>query len=348
MRKIRVEDAVGQEICHDMTGVFPDGKKGVVFRRGHLIKPDDIKRLLDIGKSHVFVWEPDADEIHEDDAALAAAEAVCGDGVIYDKMPMEGKIQMFAARQGLFRVNSGALREINSVGDYTIACLPGLTDVASGQKLGGLRIVPLVTKRRNVESVVKIAGENRPVFDVLPYGKLKCGVIITGSEIYYGRIEDRFEPILRTKLRKFDAEFQGATKCPDDLDMILAAIDDFKARGAELILLTGGMSVDPDDLTPSAIRSCGARMVTQGVPFQPGNMLTIAYLGDTTLVGVPGASMHSPVTSLDVFLPRIFAGIEITPGEIPGFGEGGFCSTCEHCTYPRCYFGSISACSCRK
>ena len=339
MKKICVEDAVGQELCHDITGIFPDGSKGAMFKRGYTILEEDIPSLKDIGKNHVFVWDADANEVHEDDAALAAAEAVCGDGISYDKTPSEGKILMYAERKGLFHVDRQALRDINSVGDYTLACLPDSTGVEPGLKLGGIRIVPLVTKRGNVDALVKIARENFPVFTVMPYRKLKCGVVITGSEIFYGRIEDKFEPIMRRKLEKFGAEFMGVSICPDDLEVILAAISEFKSSGAELILLTGGMSVDPDDLTPSAIRSCGARLVTQGVPMQPGNMLTIAYLDGAVLIGVPGASMHSPVTSLDVFLPRVFAGVEISPDDVPGLGDGGFCSGCAECSYPRCYFG---------
>ena len=338
MKKIKVEYAVGHTLCHDMTWIS-DGKKGVMLCRGHVIEPDDIPRLLDIGKSHIYVWEPEKDEVHEDDAALAAAGAACGPGVTYDETPSEGKILMYAALRGLFCVNSEALRKINTVGDYTIACLPGLTEVEKGSKLGGIRIVPLVTKQENLEAAVKIAKDGSPIFTVRPYKKLKSCVIITGSEVFFGRIQDKFEPIMRKKLDRFGAEFLGAVKCPDDLDMILKAIADFKTQGAELILLTGGMSVDPDDLTPLAIRGSGARIVTQGMPMQPGNMLTIAYLGETAVIGVPGASMHFPVTSLDVFLPRIFAGITISPDDIPGLGEGGFCSNCKTCTYPRCYFG---------
>ena len=338
MKKIKVEDAVGQTLCHDLTGIS-EGKKGVLFSRGHVIQRDDIPRLLDIGKSHVFVWEQDANEVHEDDAALAAAEAVCGPGISYDKKPSEGKSFMYAEMSGLFRLRRETLRRINSVGDYTIACLPDMTEVKEGAKLGGIRIVPLVTKQERVDAMVRAAKANWPVFAILPYKKLKCGVIITGSEVYYGRIEDKFEPIIRGQLSKYEAEVLGVTKCPDDLDMILGAISDYMEKGAELILLTGGMSVDPDDLTPTAIRSSGARVITQGVPMQPGNMLMVAYMGDTVLIGVPGASMHSPVTSFDVFLPRVFAGVEIQADDIPGLGEGGFCSVCAVCTYPRCYFG---------
>ena len=338
MKKIETQNALGYALCHDITGII-NGNKGVVFRRGHVINAGDVPLLLDIGKSHIFIWEPDEDELHEDDAALAAAEVICGDGISYDKEPREGKVFMYAERNGLFCVNRDALRKINALDDYTIACLPDKTDIAKNTKLGGIRIVPLVTKRDNVEAAVKIAKEAHPVFTVLPYKKLKCGLIITGSEVYYGRIEDKFENIIRSKLEKFGAEFLETVKCPDDSNMILRGVERFAEIGADLILLTGGMSVDPDDLTPTAIRDSGADIVTQGMPMQPGNMLTIAYLNNTVIVGVPGASMHSQITSLDVFLPRVFAGIKINPDEIPALGDGGFCSGCEICTYPRCYFG---------
>lgn len=339
MRKLKVEDAIGETLCHDMTGISSNGVKGVMFKRGHIVTEADIPAFLNIGKSHIFVWEPDADEVHEDDAALALAEVVCGANLTYDKKPSEGKIQLNAAVDGVFVINREALKMINSVPDYTVACLPNYTRVSKSQKLCGLRIVPLVTKRKNVEEAVRIAKERFPVFTVLPYKPLKCGVIITGSEVYYGRIQDRFEPVMNKKLQGYGAEILGFTKCPDDLDMLSEAIKSFKAQGAELILLTGGMSVDPDDLTPTAIRQSGAEVITQGVPIQPGNMLTMAYLNNTMLIGVPGASMHFPTTSLDVFLPRIFAGLKITKEEIPGYGEGGFCMGCTECRYPICYFG---------
>lgn len=339
MRKIRVEEAVGEMLCHDMTGISANGVKGVMFKRGHVIKEIDIPALLNIGKSHIFVWEPNAGEVHEDDAALALAEVICGDNLSYDKKPSEGKIQISAAVDGLFCINREALKKINSVPDYTVACLPNYTKVTKAQKLCGLRIVPLVTKRENIEMAVQIAKENFPVFSVLPFKPLRCGVVITGSEVYYGRIEDKFEPIMQKKLQSYGAEILGCIKCPDDLDMLLDAVKSFREQGAELILLTGGMSVDPDDLTPTAIRQTGAEIITQGVPMQPGNMLTMAYLDKTMLVGVPGASMHFPTTSLEVFLPQIFAGVKITKEEIPGYGEGGLCMSCKECRYPLCYFG---------
>ena len=338
MKKIPVEEAVGQTLCHDMTAILPDGTKGPKFRRGHVITAADIPEMKNIGKFNVYVWEPGANEVHEEDAALELVDAMLGDNLTHSA-PSEGKIQINSAIDGLFCLNSEALRQINSVDDYTVACRPNFIPVSAGEKLCGARIVPLVTKRENVDRAVAIAKENYPVMQVLPYKPLKVGVIITGNEVYYGRIKDGFEPVMSAKLPKYGAELLGFTKCPDDMDKLLAAVDDFVRRGAELILLTGGMSVDPDDITPSAIRKTGAEVVTYGVPMQPGNMLMMAYLGRTMLIGVPGASLHSPNTSLDYFLPRVFAGIRITKDDIAALGEGGFCMGCKVCHFPNCTFG---------
>lgn len=338
MRKITVEDAVGETLCHDMTGILEDGSKGVRFKRGHIIEHDDIPELLKIGKSHVFVWEPEADEVHEEDAGFSITRAVSGENVVYSG-PSEGKFLISAASDGLFSVNSEALAAINAVDDFTIACRPGRTAVKKGDKLAGARIVPLVTKSDNVQEAVKIATDHFPVFSIKPFRPLKTGVIITGSEVYYGLIEDKFEAIMQKKLSKYKAEVLGYTKCPDELSVIMSAIENYMSQDAELILLTGGMSVDPDDLTPTAIRRSGARVITHGVPMQPGNMLMMGYLGKSMLIGVPGASMHSSVTSLDIFLPRIFAGEEILKEDITRLGEGGFCLGCAKCNYPVCYFG---------
>lgn len=339
MKKLAVEQAVGQTLCHDMTAILENGFKGVRFARGHVIAKEDLPVLRAMGKRHVFVWESGAGEVHEEDAARALAEALCGEGIA-SSGPSEGKISLSAARDGLFYVNKPALRAINGVGDYTVACRAGNTAVKKGDKLAGARIVPLVTGEERVRAAVGIARENFPVMSVLPFRPLKTAVIITGSEVYEGLIEDRFEPVLRAKLPAYGAQIIGVRKCPDELDRLLEAMEGFLAQGAELLLMTGGMSVDPDDLTPTAIRQSGARLVTQGVPMQPGNMLTLAYRGRAAIIGVPGASLHAKVTSLDVFLPLIFAGVELRPQDIAALGDGGLCLGCESCIFPRCAFGS--------
>lgn len=338
MKKIPVENAIGEAICHDMTAIMADGFKGVRFKRGHVITPEDIPILLDMGKAQVFVWEPEADEVHEEDAARELSEVICGDNIGISG-PKEGKYQISSKIDGLFCVNGEALKKINMVDDYTVACRPGNTRISEDDALAGLRIIPLVTKRSNVEKAVAAAKENYPVFSVLPFKKLKTSIIITGSEVYTGRIRDRFEPVLREKLSSYEAEILSVTKCMDNPDMLLDAVNAAIANGAELIFMTGGMSVDPDDLTPTAIRMTGAKVAVQGVPLQPGNMLTVAYLNRTTIVGVPGASLNAPMTSLDVFLPRILAGVELTKEDAAGMGEGGFCLWCKECTYSKCYFG---------
>lgn len=338
MRKLKTEDAVGQALCHDLTAILDTGFKGVRFQRGHVVAPEDLPVLLDMGKRHVFVWEPEADEVHEEDAAAALTEAFQGPNLTLSG-PSEGKLTLSAAMDGLFRLDRAGLRLVNAVEDYTAACLPQNTPVRAGHRVASWRIIPLVTKRERMERAAAAAAAHAPVFSVLPYLPLKCAVIITGSEVYEGRIPDRFEPVLREKLAAFGGAVLGVRKCPDDSAALLAAIHDFLARGAGLILLTGGMSVDPDDVTPTAILASGAELIARGMPMQPGNMLTLARLGEAWLVGVPGASLHARATSLDVFLPRIFAGLPILPGETAGYGEGGLCLGCKVCTWPVCYFG---------
>lgn len=338
MRKIPVEKAVGEVLCHDMTAILADGFKGVKFHRGHVITPEDVPELLKIGKTHIYLWEPEEGDVHEDEAAGRACKAICGENLIL-KGPTEGKIGVSSAIDGLFCLNREALKQFNALPDYTAATVRGFIPVKAGQPLAGVRIVPLLTKEETVKKAEAIGASFGPILSVKPFLPVKTGIIITGSEIYNGLIKDAFEPILRSKLAFYGAEVLGVQKCPDDLSFITNAIEAFIAQGARLLLLTGGMSVDPDDLTPGAIRRCSDTLVTQGVPMQPGNMLTIAYKGDTALIGVPGASMHSPVTSLEVFLPRILAGIKITPEEISGYGEGGLCMGCRECRWPVCPFG---------
>ncbi|MDR0905703.1 MAG: molybdopterin-binding protein [Oscillospiraceae bacterium] len=339
MKKLPTEQAIGQTLCHDMTRLSREGVRSVGFKRGHVLTEADVAELLDMGKTNVYIWEPEANEVHEEDAATELSSVLFGQGIKASGVS-EGKIQLEAVHDGMFRVNSAALRQINEVPDYTVACRRKNIFVKRGETLAGFRIVPLVTKRENVDAAVSIAKANAPIFEVLPFQPLKTGVIITGSEVYNGRIPDKFEPIIRAKADAYGAKIIGVEKSDDDTEMILSLIDKFKSDGAELILLTGGMSVDPDDLTPGAIRRSGAEVICQGIAMQPGNMFTLGYLENTALVGVSAASMKSPVTSVDVFLPYIFAGVKITKSDIAERGENGFCLRCEVCHFPTCFYGA--------
>lgn len=338
MKKIPVEDAVGMTLCHDITAIN-DGFKGAAFHRGQVITPEDVEKLKDIGKKHIFVWEESAGEIHEEDAALRLSELCKVDGGVYFG-PSEGKMVQKAKIRGMFRVNVPLQRAINSIGDITISSLPDHYPSEVGDKLCSMRIIPLVTKETQILEAERLCRESKePLMQLLPYKKLKVGFIITGSEIYTGRIPDKFEPVLRRKIAHYGGEVLGCKICDDDLSMLDEALRGFITAGADLILMTGGMSVDPDDLTPTAIKNSGAQVVTYGMPSQPGNMLLVAYLGNTCIVGVPGAAVKLPTTTLDVVLPQIFAGVRFTKEDFIRLGDGGFCQSCESCHWPNCTFG---------
>ncbi len=339
MKKISVEDAVGMAICHDITAMR-DGFKGAAFKRGHVITEDDIEELLNIGKKTVFVWEEQAGEIHEEDAALRMAAMAPVDLAHYTG-PSEGKVLLMADERGMFRVNTGLLEQLNSLGDITISCLPDHFPVEAGARLASMRIVPLVTKETQIIEAERLCSESRgtKLFDLLPYQKRKLGVVITGSEVYSGRIQDKFEPVVREKMKKYPCEILGVSICDDDRDMITAAAAGYLEQGADFLIFTGGMSVDPDDLTPSAIRRLGAEVITHGLPAQPGNMTLVAYLDRVAILGVPGAAISLPTTMFDVLLPQIFAGIPFTREDLIRLGEGGLCQMCGSCHFPNCTFG---------
>ena len=336
MKKINVENAVGRSLCHDITEM-KDGFKGAAFKRGHIIREEDIPHLLDIGKRTIFVWEADAGEIHEDDCARRMAAMAPVEGAPYTE-PSEGKVLLFADQRGMFRVNRELLRKIDSIGDITICTLPDHYPVEVGARLASMRIVPLVTKEEQIIEAERLCTEEK-LLDLLPYQNKKLGVVITGSEVYTGRIKDKFEPVVRAKMKQYPCEIVGVTICDDDLDMIVGAAKKHLENGADFLIFTGGMSVDPDDLTPTAVRQLGADIVTHGVPSQPGNMTLVAYLGDIPVLGVPGAAISLPTTIFDVLLPQIFAGQKITREELTGLADGGLCQMCKVCHWPNCTFG---------
>lgn len=336
MKKVSIEDAIGMELCHDITEM-KDGFKGAAFKRGHIICEKDIPHLLDIGKKTIFVWESNAGEIHEEDCALRMAAMAPVPQAHYTE-PSEGKVLLFADQRGLFRVNRHLLNQLNSIGDITISTLPDHYPVEVGARLASMRIVPLVTQETQIIEAERLCSQEN-LLELHPYKHKKIGVIITGSEVYSGRIKDKFEPVVRAKMKQYPSEIIGVSICDDNLDMIVDAARTHLKNGADFLIFTGGMSVDPDDLTPTAIRQLGAEIVTHGVPSQPGNMTLVAYLDDIPVLGVPGAAISLPTTIFDVLLPQIFAGDKITKEELIGLGDGGLCQMCKTCHWPNCTFG---------
>ena len=336
MKKVKVQDAIGMTLCHDITAMV-DGFKGAAFKRGHVITQEDIPKLLNIGKQHVFIWEENAGEIHEEDAARRLSQMTTVNGAHYGSIS-EGKVQMFADQDGMFRVDKALLAAVNRIGDITITTLPDHYPVKAGDRLASMRIVPLVTEERQIAEAEALCADKQ-LYDLRPFKPLKVGIIITGSEIYHGRIKDKFERVARAKLAHYPAEILGVHVCDDELDMIVGAGRTLLAEGAELLIFSGGMSVDPDDLTPSAIREMGAEIVSYGVPSQPGNMTLVAYLDQAALLGGPGAAISRPTTMFDVLLPQIFCGDPLTKDDLIRLGEGGLCQMCDNCHFPNCTFG---------
>ena len=336
MKKIKVEDAIGLTLCHDITAMR-DGFKGPAFRRGHVIRKEDIPELLDIGKKTVFIWEEQKGEIHEEDAALRMA-AMAPVKLAHYTGPSEGKMLLMADERGMFRVHTELLRQLNRIGDITISCLPDHYPVEPGARLASMRIVPLVTRESQIKEAEKLCREEK-LFDLLPYQHRRLGVMITGSEVYSGRIKDRFEPVVRAKMKQYPCEILGVSICDDDPDMILDAASGYLEQGADFLIFTGGMSVDPDDLTPTVIRRLGAEVISHGLPAQPGNMTLVAYLGETAILGIPGAAISLPTTMFDVMLPQVFAGERFTKEDLVRLGEGGLCQMCGSCHFPNCTFG---------
>ena len=336
MKKVAVEKAVGMTLCHDITEMR-DGFKGAAFRRGHVIGEADVEKLKDLGKRTVFIWEDNAGELHEEDCALRMAAMAPVEGAHYTG-PSEGKVLLTADKEGMLRVDADLLRQVNGIGDLTISTLPDHYPVKPDMRLASMRIVPLVTQECQIIRAEALCRE-RPLLRLLPYRPRKAGVIVTGSEVYTGRIQDKFEPVVRRKLAAYPGEILGVQLCDDDVDMIVAAARSFLDQGADFLIFTGGMSVDPDDVTPMAVRRLGARVVSHGVPAQPGNMTLVAYLGDIPALGVPGAAIALPTTIFDVLLPAIYAGEVITKDDLIRLGDGGLCQLCAACHFPNCTFG---------
>ena len=337
MKKVPVEQAVGMTLCHDITAMR-DGFKGAAFKRGHVIAEEDIEKLKDIGKRTVFIWEENAGELHEEDCALRLAAMAPVEGAHYTG-PSEGKVLLMADKEGMFRVDTELLSAVNAIGDITISTLPDHYPVKPGMRLASMRIVPLVTQEKQIIEAEALC-KDRPLLRLLPYRPRRAGVIVTGSEVYTGRIKDKFEPVVRKKLAAYPGEILGVTLCDDDTDMIVNAARAWLDKGADFLIFTGGMSVDPDDVTPTAVRRLGARVVSHGVPSQPGNMTLVAYLDDMPVLGVPGAAISLPTTIFDVLLPAIYAGEEITKDDLIRLGDGGLCQLCgASCHFPNCTFG---------
>ena len=338
MKLIATKDAVGCIICHDMTQIIPGKVKDAVFRKGHIITEEDIPVLLSIGKDHIYVWENDDTIYHENDGAAILRDMCLNDHMTASE-PKEGKIELKADCDGLLTIDEERIRRVNALGDMMIATRHNYFPVRKGDKLAGMRVIPLVIKKERMQKAQEAAGKG-PMMAIHPYHHKKVGIVTTGNEVFYGRIEDKFGPAVRNKMAEYDTEIIGQTILNDDPKKITAAILDYRKQGADLIVCTGGMSVDPDDTTPGAIRATGANVVSYGAPVLPGAMFLLAYLADgTPVMGLPGCVMYAKRTIFDLVLPRVMADYPVTKEDLSGLGVGGLCLGCKTCVWPNCGFG---------
>lgn len=338
MKLVKTVDAVGHVLCHDMTQIIKDEYKDARFRKGHVVTEADIPVLLSMGKENLYVWEMTPGMVHENDAAQRLY-ALCANANMDRSEVKEGKIELRAACDGLFRVDSQRLLAVNSLEDIMIATRKGSTAVRRGDKLAGMRVIPLIIEEEKLAAAEAAAG-TAPLLELLPYVKKTAAIIATGSEVKKGLIQDTFTPVVRDKLAAYGIETVSVTYSGDGVDNVANAIAEARKLGTDVILCTGGMSVDPDDNTPGGIKASGAHIVTYGAPVLPGAMFLLGYFEDgTAICGLPGCVMYAGATVFDLTLPRIAAGVEMTRADFAVMGEGGLCLGCKPCHWPDCPFG---------
>ncbi len=348
MKLIQTVDAEGAVLCHDITQIIKGVTKDAVFRKGHIVTKEDIPVLLSVGKDQLYVWEKEEGMLHENEAA----EILCGmcKGEHMERSQVkEGKIELTAGCRGLLKVNDAGLIAVNGFGQMMIATRHGNTMVKAGDKLAGTRIIPLVIEEEKMEAAGKAAMEatkGRPILELKPFLHKKVGIITTGNEVYYRRIQDTFTPVIEEKLKEFDTEIIDHVTWNDDDKKVTNSILDMIHKGADVVICTGGMSVDPDDKTPLAIKNTKAKVVSYGAPVLPGAMFLLAYYEvieenprTVAIMGLPGCVMYAKRTIFDLVLPRVMADDEVTAEDLGALGQGGLCLNCDFCTFPNCGFG---------
>ena len=338
MRLIKTTEAEGHVICHDIVQIIKGVTKDTVFRKGHIVCKEDIPVLLSVGKDNLYVWEKDDTMYHEDEAAQILYD-ICKNEYMKPSKVKEGKIDIIADSEGYFKVDIKRLTAINSLGEMMIATRHSGFPVKKGDKLAGTRIIPLIIEKVKMEKAKETAG-TEPLFEIKPFLHKKVGIVTTGNEVFYGRIKDTFGPVIREKLAEYDVEVIGQRIIGDNPNEISEGINEFLNEGANMVICTGGMSVDPDDTTPTAIKNTGAKIISYGAPVLPGAMFLMAYTKENVpIMGLPGCVMYSKRTIFDLVLPRVMSDEPITKEWLSSLGHGGLCLDCEICTFPNCGFG---------
>jgi hypothetical protein len=341
VQKVRTQDSVGKVLQHDITRIVKGEFKGTLFKKGRIITEEDVPKLLDVGKENIYILELGEDDVHEDEAGVRLGNAVRGEGTSWVG-PKESRVNIHANYEGLLKVNAEAVEKINDLPYIILATLPNNTIVKKGEMLAGTKVIPLVVPEKDIADAEEICREAGWMIKVLPFQKKKVGVVITGSEVFYNRIPDGFAPVIKEKVEALGSEILEIDFAPDDSQLIAEKITAMRDKGADIIFVTGGMSVDPDDVTPKAIAMSGAKLEKYGAAALPGAMFMLSYLGDVPVMGIPACGMFFKVTVVDLILPRLLAGEKVVRKDIVALGHGGLCSACPQCSFPKCSFGKGS------
>lgn len=337
---VKVQDAVGRPLGHDVTRIVRGQFKGPAYRKGHVVRTEDVQALLQLGKEHVYVLELEEGDVHEDEASARLAKAVAGPGLQLSD-PVESRVNLIAGHDGLLRVDVQGVSHLNALGYVALATLHDATVTSEGDVVAALKPMPLVLSDEDMRRAEGYCQAHGGLVRMLPFRSLRVGVVVTGSEVAKGRIKDEFGPVVKAKIEAFDSRVVRVVHVTDEPGAIAQAIRDVEAS-SEMVLVTGGMSVDPDDATPTGIRQSGASIERYGAPVMPGVMFLLAYLDGKPVLGVPACALFYPTTVFDLILPRLLAGERVTDEEIAALGHGGLCRgpiECDGCTYPHCEFG---------
>ncbi|WP_319468636.1 FmdE family protein [uncultured Pseudodesulfovibrio sp.] len=340
IKSVPIEEAVGEEALHDMTRIEPGKSKGPAFKKGHTFEVGDLCRLQRIGKNSVYVAEGDVGEewVHENDCARSFAAAMCGENVAAKAEPSEGKVEIVSTAAGMLVVDARRLEAFNHVPGVMAASRKGFSLVSDDVSVAGTRAIPLYLQRTDFENAMRVL-EDGPVFSVQPLRVAKAGVLITGNEVFDGLIQDRFEGIIEAKLASLGSKIGKTIICPDDRERIAAAANSLVDDGCDLIITTAGLSVDPDDVTRLGLLDAGLTDILHGAPILPGAMTLLGKIRDVQTLGVPACALFHKHTSLDLLLPRLLAGLDVTRTDLARIGNGGMCMECTHCSFPKCPFG---------
>jgi molybdenum cofactor synthesis domain-containing protein len=338
MRKIKIEDAAGMVLGHDVTQIIPGEYKDPRFKRGHRIRKEDIPEFLKIGKEHIYVMDLKPGVLHEEDAARRLGHCFAGRNVDLSG-PSEGKVTFRSKINGILGINLPLLHRINHSGNVILSTIHRHTPCNPGTAIGATRIISLTAPEKQIRRIETWCKKEVPVLEILPYRKLKIGVVITGNELFKGRIRDQFDHTAGKKIVHFGSRIVKKEVVPDDVHQISQVLLKLYNDSVDLILVTGGLSVDPDDVTRKGIMKAGAKILFYGTPVLPGAMSLYGMLGEKPVLGLPACVFYHSATLFDIVFPRILAGQLLTRKEISLLGHGGFCQNCSSCHFPTCPFG---------